>query len=426
MATLPIGDHAGDPSSAQGHRYHAKRHGKPTLSGYVTNEWGLGTRNLRLRVGALDAAGNVTATDIGYVTGHVTPGARVYFENPVEAPIIPHGNERRDRVFRMRQMPTRYRSYVVAVVTALALAVGCFGVVRGHEAPHGSRSTADARIDPRVTYPARLVAAGGGHFHAILVGPGARWLVAGTHLGLFRSVDRGLTWQLVAPRFSGEDVHALVRNPVTGRIHAVTHGQGLVTSTDGGRTWKDDSSGLPTHDLHALALDPRRPGRVYVWAVGHGLLARDGPQGRWQRLAPTSILGDVRTLAVHPNDSQRLYAATAKGVWMSSDGGHRWEQPPDGLQKPVAGLAVIPAPREVLIAATEDGLFVGDAMAARWRPAGTAPQWWGPVVAFAFEPAGDSVIALSHEGVVARRPLHGDEWTPLAGAMPGARAVRRE
>jgi hypothetical protein len=62
-----------------------ERGGKPLVSGYVANQWGLGARNVRLRVEALDAAGSVTATYIGYVNGYVTPGARVYFEVPVGA-----------------------------------------------------------------------------------------------------------------------------------------------------------------------------------------------------------------------------------------------------------------------------------------------------------------------------------------------------
>jgi hypothetical protein len=62
-----------------------ERRGQPMVSGYVTNQWGLSTRNVRLRVEALDAAGNVTATYIGYVNGYVNPGSRVYFEVPVQA-----------------------------------------------------------------------------------------------------------------------------------------------------------------------------------------------------------------------------------------------------------------------------------------------------------------------------------------------------
>lgn len=57
-----------------------ERRGKPVVSGYVTNQWGIGVKDVRLRVETLDAAGHVSATDIGYVFGDVMPGVRVYFE----------------------------------------------------------------------------------------------------------------------------------------------------------------------------------------------------------------------------------------------------------------------------------------------------------------------------------------------------------
>ena len=60
-----------------------ERGGRAFVSGYVTNEWGIGVNNVRMRVEALDAAGGVTATYIGYVFGDVTPGTRAYFEVPL-------------------------------------------------------------------------------------------------------------------------------------------------------------------------------------------------------------------------------------------------------------------------------------------------------------------------------------------------------
>ncbi len=60
-----------------------ERRGKPMVSGYVRNQWGMGARNVRLRVEALDAAGAVVATYIGYVNGDAAPGAHIYFEVPV-------------------------------------------------------------------------------------------------------------------------------------------------------------------------------------------------------------------------------------------------------------------------------------------------------------------------------------------------------
>lgn len=60
-----------------------ERRGKPIVSGYVTNVWGIGVNNVRLRVEALDGSGGVSGTYIGYVFGDVTPGTRAYFEVPV-------------------------------------------------------------------------------------------------------------------------------------------------------------------------------------------------------------------------------------------------------------------------------------------------------------------------------------------------------
>ena len=60
-----------------------ERRGKSLVSGYVTNQWGISVNNVRMRVEAIDAAGGVTATYIGYVFGDVTPGTRAYFEVPV-------------------------------------------------------------------------------------------------------------------------------------------------------------------------------------------------------------------------------------------------------------------------------------------------------------------------------------------------------
>ena len=61
-----------------------ERRGRPVVSGHVVNTYGVSAQNVRVLVESLDAAGQVTATTIGYVSGDVQPGSRVYFEVPVE------------------------------------------------------------------------------------------------------------------------------------------------------------------------------------------------------------------------------------------------------------------------------------------------------------------------------------------------------
>ena len=57
--------------------------GKPTVAGYVSNEYGIAVSNVRLLVESLNASGEVADTTIGYVSGFVLPGTHVYFEVPV-------------------------------------------------------------------------------------------------------------------------------------------------------------------------------------------------------------------------------------------------------------------------------------------------------------------------------------------------------
>ncbi len=61
-----------------------ERRGRPVVTGHVVNTYGIATHYVRLLVESLDAAGQVTATKIGYISGDVLPGNRMYFEVPVD------------------------------------------------------------------------------------------------------------------------------------------------------------------------------------------------------------------------------------------------------------------------------------------------------------------------------------------------------
>lgn len=296
----------------------------------------------------------------------------------------------------------------------LLVLLSASGLAGAHESPL-KRPIARGPIDPKQPFQFLVLSGAGGHFHSLLLSPGLTRLFAGTHLGLFRSEDRGLTWRLAAPRFSGEEIHGLAREPETGVLYVATHGQGLLLSRDGGKTWGGRSDGLPGRDLHALALDPRSPQVLYVWVVGHGLYRSDDGGGRWGRVANAQVLAGVESLAVHPNKSKRLYAGTTRGVWLSDDGGRHWRFPSEGLPNRTAGVAVTLGRPDLLFASTLEGAFVGTADGTGWEPLPSPPPWWGLPIGFAFlADQSDVMFVVTHEGVVAARRLAGGEWTPVA------------
>ena len=68
----------------------------------------------------------------------------------------------------------------------------------------------------------------------------------------------------------------------------------------------------------------------------------------------------VYTIALHPGEENLVYAGTfGGGVYMSKDGGTRWEERSEGLTDPqVHALVVIPSDPRMLFAGTlNDGLF---------------------------------------------------------------------
>jgi len=58
-------------------------HGRLVISGYVFNHYGMGARQVRLLIESLDADQHVVDQTIGYVSGDLQAGSRLYFEVPL-------------------------------------------------------------------------------------------------------------------------------------------------------------------------------------------------------------------------------------------------------------------------------------------------------------------------------------------------------
>jgi hypothetical protein len=156
---------------------------------------------------------------------------------------------------------------------------------------------------------------------------------------LARSSDGGRSWQDITPRSArDEEVWALAAAPdVSGQLFVGTSHARLFRSDDRGSSFQECSAFLklpgrerwsfppPPHIPHvrSIAFDPTRPDTIYV-GVEEGGIFRS--QDRGESFEPTNhnIYPDIHCVMVDPEDDQRLYATTGRGLYLSVNAGASW------------------------------------------------------------------------------------------------------
>ncbi len=220
---------------------------------------------------------------------------------------------------------------------------------------------------------------------------------AGTEpTSLFRSEDRGSTWQDLAalrqlpsaptwsfpPRPSTSHVRWIAPDPlVTGRIFAAIEAGALVRSADGGQTWEDRKPGGP-RDTHTLAIPPRAPQTLYS-AAGDGFFTSKDGGNTWHHSTEGLRHHYLWSVAVDAGDPAVLILSAARGpreahdpvhadsaLYRRSDDG-QWEPIGAGLSETkgslTAVLAADVAASGVFFAANNKGIFRSGDAGASWE-----------------------------------------------------------
>lgn len=124
---------------------------------------------------------------------------------------------------------------------------------------------------------------------------------AASKMGLYRSVDRGQTWdRLAVPQ---DEVYAVAVSPDDGRLYAGTHPAHVYVSIDEGKTWTEleGFQELPSRDHWHT---PRHRGKSHV-----------------------------RSLGIHPDAPDRVIAGVeVGGIHVSDDNGKTWTERREGLE----------------------------------------------------------------------------------------------
>lgn len=260
--------------------------------------------------------------------------------------------------------------------------------------------------------------------------------------GVFRSDDRGGTWHEACDGLTTSYVRWLAFHPdISDREFAGTEPAGIFVSHDGAGTWRACLEVAELRDRFGWFL-PYSPeagcvrgfafhgNRVYAAIEVGGVLRSDDAGETW-RLAGGStgepvfdippehkVFADVHWVASHPSSPDSVFAATAKGLYRSSDGGDTWTVTHAGSYcravwvdaEDVNHLILGPAESVGKNGSIEESHDGGE----HWVPAtnGLDLPWPDRMVERFMQIEGE-LFAITNDGCLYATPLPGANWKRL-------------
>ena len=159
--------------------------------------------------------------------------------------------------------------------------------------------------------------------------------------GIYRSSDRGLSWQQMStPALGKSKITKITVDNRTGAYYAVTNGEGLLICFDG-KAWIPFNVGLPSLKITGVLSLRSKPGTLLAASSEEGLFRSDAGKP-W---TPVAFPGPSKYVQLLMDDSEgRLYLAADENLFRSEDDGTTWNRIGQGLPAdlPVERLAIDP------------------------------------------------------------------------------------
>ena len=246
------------------------------------------------------------------------------------------------------------------IALVMVLACGFAGEVSAPEVTFGGDVVVDLPAGQELGQPPaepvwrNLGPGGGGWIQSICASPqrSGELLVGCDVGGFYRSTDDGAGYTITNTGLEDYFIECIVPDPVHLDVIYLGCQSGVYKSTDRGQTWQWLRQGFPPKNLSAwsapvgaLALDLQNPAVLYAGIgrprqqlFGKGAVYKTTDSGgHWKQVnAPGSLPADalVTDLVIDPRDSRRLFLACQYGVYRSDNAGVGWARTITGLPHP--------------------------------------------------------------------------------------------
>jgi photosystem II stability/assembly factor-like uncharacterized protein len=216
------------------------------------------------------------------------------------------------------------RQLIMVLMTLAAL----HGPALALSPPNGTERTTP--VDPHQAQPgmnpARPTEIGNTSIQALAAGTGGVVYAGSFGMGIFRSGDRGDTWQAANDGLTDPFVLCLTTGK-DGVIYAGTFRGGVFRSRDDGKSWRPVNKGLKRMEIKALMMDAKG---LYA-GTGDGVYLLNAADDQWKVV--TTGLDEILVHALARTTDGTLYAGTSgKGVHSYKERSQGWTRLRQGLR----------------------------------------------------------------------------------------------
>jgi len=198
---------------------------------------------------------------------------------------------------------------------------------------------------------------------------------------LFRSMDRGDSWERISPDLTYNDpkklgdiayqtIFSIAESPLKfGLLYAGTDDGRVHVTRDGGQSWTEITSGLvPNRFIAEIVASKYAEGTVYLAQNGRRnedfvpYIWKSTDYGRhWTSITANLPTGPVNVIKEDPVNANLLYVGTDIGAYVSIDGGRHWQTLGGGLPSAFVQDIIVHPRENILVAATHGrGMYALD------------------------------------------------------------------